>query len=89
MGIQFDAKYFNSADDLENYVGSKDYESSSMPGICAGIDISGTGDGYWVKLRYDDNNYREGEGALDSPKQQIPTTRYPIVNNLIRYLNSE
>ena len=53
-----------------------------MPGICAAIVITSDGNGYGVKLRYDDNNYVDiTSGQM---KQLVPTTRLPMVANILR-----
>lgn len=80
-GQKFKPIYFANEGDMENYAEDKDYDTDSMPGICAGIVITSSGNKIDVKLRYDDNNY---QGTTNDGKQEIPTTRTPIVNNLIR-----
>ncbi|MDR3548560.1 MAG: hypothetical protein P4M11_09920, partial [Candidatus Pacebacteria bacterium] len=79
-GVAFAMKNFNSETDLEDYVTDKDYDSTSHPGVCVGIVISGTYPSYAIKLRYDDNNYLD---TSDSDyKMQIPTPRLPAYNDL-------
>ena len=52
-----------------------------MPGICAAIVVTSNANGYDVKLRYDDNNYVDiTSGQL---KQLIPSTRFPMVANIL------
>ena len=67
---------------MEDYVTDIDYDTTQNPGICVGIVIEGSAWDYKVKLRFDDNSYENGLDGM--PKQQIPTTRSPIVNNLVR-----
>ena len=81
MGRGLQTKQFATEKDLEDYVKAKDYDTSSMPGLCVGIVIEDTTEGYTVKLRYDDNNFRQ---AGTTRKQQIPTTRTEIVDKLKR-----
>eukprot|EP01022_Parablepharisma_sp_SALTPOND_P014471 TRINITY_DN1967_c0_g1_i1.p1 TRINITY_DN1967_c0_g1~~TRINITY_DN1967_c0_g1_i1.p1 ORF type:complete len:1683 (-),score=190.16 TRINITY_DN1967_c0_g1_i1:3454-8502(-) len=84
-GQAFDLVTFNSEGELEDYVTDKDYESPSMPALCAGIIIEGSNGNYAVKLRYDDDNFI----SIEDQRQQIPTTRLPIVNNLDRRPDAE
>ena len=78
----FKERTFSSEGELEDYVTSIDYDTTSNPGVCVGIVIEGSNWDYNVKLRYDDNTYESA--ASGTVKQQISTTRFPIVNNLVR-----
>ncbi len=75
----FRSKKFDNEQQLEDYVTAKDYDTSAMPGVCAGIVVSGTMGNYWVKLRYDDNDYED----VSNPKQ-IPSTRNEILSDAIQ-----
>jgi len=78
--LNFTAKYFANEGELNDYSTAMRYEKEEMPGICAAIEIEGGNGDYKIKLRYDDNNFL----GIEDSKQQIPTTRLPIVNNLDR-----
>jgi hypothetical protein len=79
--IPLPTKKFDDEQAMESYVKDKDYETSSKPGLCVGITIYDTADGYSIKLRYDDNTFRQ---TGTTRKQQIPTTRKEIVDKLKR-----
>eukprot|EP01022_Parablepharisma_sp_SALTPOND_P033217 TRINITY_DN88309_c0_g1_i1.p1 TRINITY_DN88309_c0_g1~~TRINITY_DN88309_c0_g1_i1.p1 ORF type:complete len:1355 (+),score=109.74 TRINITY_DN88309_c0_g1_i1:227-4291(+) len=78
--LDFKLVHFSSEEELEDYVTEKEYDSSAKPGICAGIVITGQPGDWGIKLRFDDDSY---EGELEG--NQIPTTRNPIVDTIIKY----
>ncbi len=80
MHFAFSSKKFTTSDQLEDYVKTKGYDTSALPGICAAIEVSGSMGDYRVKLRYDDDDYDD----IGNPKQ-IPSTRFSIVGDAIRY----
>ena len=81
-GSQFRSVTFASEKDLEDYVIKKEYDSSSRPGVCAGLVITGSAGSYNVKIRMDDNNYVGG--SSDTNKQLVPTPRLPAVDTIPR-----
>lgn len=80
--FNFSQVTFSNEGQLEDYASSKNYDIPSSPGICAGIVIEDTPNGYNIKLRFDDNNY--GDQGDTEAKPEIPTTRLPIVNLIQR-----
>ena len=80
-GINFQPKFFASESDLENYASARSYENGN-PGLCATLVIQDQPNGYNVKLRYDDNNYKT---TGQKSTEEVPTTRKPTINTLTRY----
>lgn len=76
--MTFSVKRFNTEAELEDYVEGGSYDSDAVPGLCAGIVITGSGNNYNVKLRFDDNYLVDD----DYKKQQIPTTKKDTVDYL-------
>lgn len=76
--MTFSVKRFETEAELEGYVGDKNYDSDSVPGLCAGIVITGSGNNYNVKLRFDDNHLIDD----DYKKQQVPTTKQDTIDYL-------
>eukprot|EP00826_Nyctotherus_ovalis_P045315 TRINITY_DN49_c0_g1_i2.p1 TRINITY_DN49_c0_g1~~TRINITY_DN49_c0_g1_i2.p1 ORF type:complete len:1624 (+),score=501.10 TRINITY_DN49_c0_g1_i2:541-5412(+) len=74
----FQAKRFNNEGELEGYVDDDNYDTDSVPGLCAGIVVTGSGSNYEVKIRYDDNYLVDD----DYKKQQIPTTKKEAIDPL-------
>eukprot|EP00831_Metopus_contortus_P036806 TRINITY_DN29056_c0_g1_i1.p2 TRINITY_DN29056_c0_g1~~TRINITY_DN29056_c0_g1_i1.p2 ORF type:complete len:867 (-),score=99.53 TRINITY_DN29056_c0_g1_i1:129-2729(-) len=79
LSMEFSLQHFNSEAEMDDYVKDKDYETSSRPGLCAGIVIPSSG--YSFSLRYDDNNYVT---VGQDQKQQVPSTRDEVVDKLER-----
>jgi ATP-binding cassette subfamily A (ABC1) protein 3 len=78
LPMSFSARRFDSEGELEDYVRHDDYDSNSMPGVCAGIVIEESGNNFDVKLRFDDNYLVDS----DYKKQQIPTTKKDTIDPL-------